>query len=112
MQDVLTTNKEEFLGFDMAVKDHCLDAFYLKYLERKLSFSNFGEALKIILTFCHWQASVECGFSVLALIVESLQKESLESQPIVYDHMNVNGLKAHEIIISPALHRSVKSERQ
>ena len=31
---------------------------------------------------------------------------------IVYDHINVKGFKAHEIIISPALRRSIKSSRQ
>ena len=52
------------------------------------------------------------GFSVSkSLLVESLRKETLESQPIVYDHINVNGLKAHEIIISPALRHSVKTLR-
>ena len=46
------------------------------------------------------------------LHAENHQKENLLSQRIVYDHMNLNGLKAYEIIISPTLHRSVKLSRQ
>ena len=100
LQDVVTTHKEEFLGFDMAVKNHRLDAFCFKYLEGRSFFLNFAEALKMTLTPCHVQASVERGFSAnKSLLVENLQKESLVSQRIVYDYMNVNGLKAHEIII-------------
>lgn len=57
LQDV-TAHKEEFLGFDMAVKDHFLNAFCFKYLEGRLSFSNFAESLKMVLTLCHGQASV------------------------------------------------------
>lgn len=50
LQDVVTTHKEKFLRLHMVVKDHNLDAFYLKYLEGRSSFSNVTEALKRILT--------------------------------------------------------------
>ena len=63
-QDIVTNHKEEFLGFSMAVKDHRLDVFYFKYLEGRSSFSNFAEALKVVLTLSHGQASVERDFCV------------------------------------------------
>ena len=59
LQDAVTTHEEKFWGFDRALKDHRLDAFYFKYLERKSSFSDFAEALKMILSLFHGQASTE-----------------------------------------------------
>ena len=60
----MTTHKEQFFGFDKAVKNHRLDAFYFMFLEGRLLFSNFAEALKMILTLSHRQPSVEHNFSV------------------------------------------------
>ena len=61
----------------------------------------------------HGQASIGRGFSInKSLLVENLHKESLTAQHIVYDHMKVNDLEAHEIPISPILRHSVKSSRQ
>ena len=71
----MATHKEEFLRSDMAVKDHRLGVFYFKYLEGRSSFSNFAEALKMVLTISHGQTSVEYGFRVnKSLLFENLQK--------------------------------------
>ena len=111
LQDIVAVHKEEFLAFD--IKDQRLDAFYFGYLEGRPSLSNLAEVLKVILTLSQGQASIERGFSInKSLLVENLHKESLTAQHIVYDHMKVNDLEAHEIPISPALHHSVKSSRQ
>lgn len=97
----------------MAVKDHHhLDAFYLNYLEERLSFSNFVEAWKMILTLSHRQASVEYSFSVdKSLLVKNLQKESLVSQHIVYVYMKVNGVKIQGNNCFTSITSCVKSSR-
>ena len=101
------------MGFDVAVRDHRLDTFFFKFIEGRASFSNFANVLKIILTMSHGQASVERGFSInKSLLVENLSKERLISQRIIYDHMKVNDLQSHELEITPALRKSVKSSRQ
>ena len=111
LRDIVTNHKEEFLGFSMDVNEHCLNAFYFKYLEGRSSFLNFTETSKIFLTFSHGQASVEHGNNVnRSWLIKNLKKWSIVLQRIVYDHMIVNGLKAHEIIISSAL--LVPSSRQ
>ena len=113
VQEVAIPQKDEFLGFDVAIRDHRLDTFFFKFLEGRPSFSNFANVLKIILTMSHGQASVERGFSInKSLLVENLSKESLISQRIIYDHMKVNDLQSHELEIMPALRKSVKSSRQ
>ena len=63
--------------------------------------------------FFSWAQSVEQGFSVKKyLLVPNLQKESLTSQCVIYDHMNVTYLNARKIVISPTLHRNVKESKQ
>ena len=59
VQEVAIPQKDEFLGFDVAIRDHRLDTFFFKFLEGRPSFSNFANVLKIILTMSHEQASVE-----------------------------------------------------
>ena len=46
LQSIANTSKEEFLEFDMTVKDHCLDEFYFKYLEKVSLLLKLAEALK------------------------------------------------------------------
>ena len=107
----MAVHKEEFPAFD--IKDQRLDAFYFGYLEGRPSLSNLAEVLKVILTLSHGQASIEHGLSInKSLLAENLHKESLTTQRIVYDHMKVNVLEAHEIPISPTFRCSVKSSRQ
>lgn len=61
--------------------------------------------------FFSWAQSVEQGFSVnKSLLVPKLQKESLTSQCVIYDHMNVTYLNARKIFLSPTLHRNVKED--
>ena len=113
VQDVVVVHKEEFLEFDYANKGHRLDAFYFTYLPGKSAYSSFSESLKIILTLSHGQAAVERGFSInKSILVDNLKTESLSSQRIVHDHMNVHDIESHEIIISPELRKSVRSSRQ
>ena len=113
VQEVAIPQKDEFLRFDVAIRDHRLDTFFFKFLEGRPSFSNFANVLKIILTMSHEQASVERGFSInKSLPVENLSKESHFSQRIIYDHMKVNDLQSHELEITQALRKNVKSSRQ
>ena len=87
LQEVAIPQKDVFLGFDVAIRDHRLDTFFFKFLEGRPSFSNFANVLKIILTMSHGKASVERGFSInKSLLVEKLSKESLISQRIIYKY--------------------------
>ena len=52
-QEVAITQKDEFLGFDVVIRDHRLDTFFFKFLEGRSSFSNFANVLKIIVTMSH-----------------------------------------------------------
>ena len=100
LQDIVAVHKEEFLTFD--IKDQRFDAFYFSYFEGRPSLSNLAEVLKMILTLSHGQASIERVFIInKSLLVENLHKESLTAQHIVYDHMKVNDLEAHETYIAP-----------
>ena len=113
VQEVAIPQKDEFLGFVVAIRDHRLDTFFFKFLEGRPPFSNFANVLKINLTMSHRQASVEQGFSInKSLLVENLSKESLISQRIIYDHMKLNDLQSYELEITSALRKSVKSSRQ
>lgn len=113
VQEVAIPNKEEFLAFDVSMKDQRLDTFFFKFLEGRPSFSNLANVVKMILTLSHGQASVERGFSVnKTILVENLGKECLVSQRMIHDHMKINDLMSHELEITPALRRSVKSSRQ
>ena len=86
LQDIVTIHKEEFLEVWYYCKRSLVGWFLFqvfpsKYL--KLLFSNFAEALKMILTLSHEQASVEHGFNMnKSLLVENLQKALY----ILYDH--------------------------
>ena len=110
VQEVVIPQKDEFLGSDVAIRNHRLDTFFFRFLEGRPSVSNLANVLKIM---SHRQASVERGFSInKSLLVENLSKESLISQRIIYNHMKVHDLQSHELEIMPALRKSVKLSRQ
>ena len=63
--------------------------------------------MKFVFVLPHGQARVERGFNINDDIsVVNLSKESLIAQRIIYDHMKINDLKAHNIVISAVLQKS------
>ena len=107
---VVSTHIEQFLEFELSVKDHCLDSSHFKYFEGVF---NLVEMLELILTSSYGQAFMEWGFRFeVSLRIPNLPKESLTWQQIISDHMNVNDLNSYETGISPTLRHSLKAPRQ
>lgn len=107
---VVSTHIEQFLEFELSVKDHGLDSSHFKYFEGVF---NLVEMLELILTSSYGQAFMEWGFSFeVSLLIPNLPKESLTWQQIISDHMNVNDLSSYETGISPTLRHSLKAPRQ
>ena len=107
---VCKENRQDFLNFDS--DNDRLDTFYWSHIENMKSIEKVAEVLKIVLTLSHGQASGECGFSAnKSLLVENLSAKSLISQRTVYDHMNFHNLTPENVIINPALRKSVRNAR-
>ena len=107
---VCKESRQDFLNVDS--DNDRLGTFYRSHIKNMKSIEKVAEALKIVLTLSHRQASVECGFSVnKSLLVEPLSAKSLISQRIVYDHMNFHNLTPENFIINPTLCKSVRNAR-
>jgi len=98
-------HQEDFKTFDY-VKNR-LDEFYGQYLDRNIKYTDLWHVMKFVFVLPHGQARVERGFNINDDIsVVNLSKESLIAQRIIYDHMKINDLKAHNIVISAVLQKS------
>ena len=99
--------RDKFLLFD--VKTNRVDDFLASFIHGNTKFKFLWNVCKLVFTLSHGQSAVERGFSVnKELLVENLEKESLISQRMVYDHMTATGLKVNEFTISKDLLKSCK----
>ena len=89
--------------------------------KRNLGFLNVGKKVqqlffkvfKILLILSHEQAQAECGFStVVKLLVENQNTESLIVQRIIHDHVRFHKHQPHTINITTKLQNHVKQARR
>ena len=69
-----------------------------------LNYKELSFVVKVILTLCHGQASVEQGFNInKSLVKVNMKEEAIVVRKIIHDYMLANSLKSHTVEISNKL---------
>ena len=86
----LTADSVAFKGF--SVETDRVDTFYFDRLANKADLKELWKVVKLLLTLCHGQATVERGFSSnKEVMVENLAQHSLVAQRVICDHVRSVG---------------------
>ena len=96
---------------DFKEKEDRLDHFWFQQV-KIYNYETLSFIVKLILTLCHGQASVERAFSVNNIVEENNMKEiTIIAKKRVIDHMNANKLKPYTIEVDKDLLKAVRSAR-
>ena len=102
---VMLPNRETFLPFNIE-KDR-LETFLAAHVYRVEKLSALWNVMIFVFIMFHGQSNVERGFNINNdIVVENLKKELLIAQLLMYDHMHVKDVGAHDIALTDKLRRS------